>query len=107
MLCQQRGSVSVDTLTFRRAAGRRLKGWKGGTWPARPSLALVSAACRVGSCTLLPRVISRFPPVTMWQLGCGFSGRRDPGGHVATAGGVRSWVRFNREALQKSQKGRH
>lgn len=67
MLCQQRGSVSVDTLTFRRAAGRRLKGWKGGTWPARPSLALVSAACRVGSCTLLPRVISRFPPVTMWR----------------------------------------
>lgn len=65
MLCQQRGSVSVDTLTFRRAAGRRLKGWKGGTWPARPSLALVSAACHVGSCTLLPRVISRFPPVTM------------------------------------------
>lgn len=67
MLCQQRGSVSVDTLTFRRAAGRRLKGWKGGTWPARPSLALVSAACHVGSCTLLPRVISRFPPVTMWR----------------------------------------
>ena len=80
-----------------------MKGTEGRDVAGRPWPRTRVCGLPCGQLHLLPCVASRFPP--RGALGWGFSGRRDPGGHVTMAAGVRSWVRFNQEASQKSQKG--
>lgn len=71
--------------------------------PPEPRTCVCGLPCGQLHC-LLPRVISRFPPVTMWRWVVVSLGDVIQVA-VATVASVRSWVRFNREASQKSQKG--